>query len=78
MSGERISEQPLLIGQQLSVLSAAESLEQRRRPLDVREQEGDGAAQTLRREPPWRGAWPSPKVVSTRTFRAVCCLPAAV
>ena len=30
-----------------------EQLEQSGRALDVREQEGDGAAQTLRREPPW-------------------------
>src|SRR5437870_13344199 len=52
MRGEHLPEQSLLVGQQLAVGLAAQPLEQPRRALDVREQEGDGAAQTLRREPP--------------------------
>jgi hypothetical protein len=62
--GEDLPQQPLLVGQQFAVPSPAELLEQPGRALDVREQEGDGAAQTLRREPPWRKASPAARLVS--------------
>jgi hypothetical protein len=49
---ERLSNQGLVPGEQIAVAFAADLLEERGRTLDVREQEGDRAAQTLRREPP--------------------------
>jgi hypothetical protein len=52
MRGERLPNQPLLLGQQLAVAGAFELLEQAGGTLDVGEQEGDSAAQTLRRTPP--------------------------
>jgi hypothetical protein len=41
---ERLTQQAMVIGHQLAVAISAEILEQPRRALDVREQEGDGAA----------------------------------
>jgi hypothetical protein len=41
---EHSTQQPLLLGQQLTVPSPSEPLEQTGRALDVREQEGDSAA----------------------------------
>ena len=52
MRRERVAQQPLLVRQQLAIAGAAELFEQRSRALDVCEQEGDRAAQTLRRDPP--------------------------
>jgi hypothetical protein len=53
--GEGGAQELLVIGEHLPV-TLAQPLEQPRRALDVREQEGDGAALKLRREPPWRKA----------------------
>ena len=66
MRRKRLAEHTLLIGQQLAVSGAAELLEQAGGALDVREQEGDGAAQTLRREPPLRVASLPSDLVSNR------------
>ena len=49
---ERLPQQHLVSSEQIAVPLAPDLPEQRRRPFDVREQEGDGAAQTVRREPP--------------------------
>ena len=49
MGGERGPQNPLMLGKQLAVPAAAQLFEQPRRPFDVCEQEGDGAAVQLRR-----------------------------
>ena len=47
VSRERCAQQPLMLGEH-PLVPVAELLHEPRRPLDVREQEGDGAARTLR------------------------------
>ena len=44
MPGERFAQQPLLVGEQFAVAGAAKLFQQAGGALDVREQEGDGAA----------------------------------
>jgi hypothetical protein len=64
MRGEDLAEQPLLVGQELAVPSPAQPFQQPGRALDVREQEGDGPAKTLRREPPCPEASSATRLVS--------------
>ena len=65
MGGERFANELLVAGEQMAVLLSPDLLEQRGRPFDVREQEGDRAAQTLRRAPPWRRCSARRRAVST-------------
>jgi hypothetical protein len=44
---ERLADQVVVLRQDLAVVVAAERFQQARRPLDVREQEGDGAGRKL-------------------------------
>jgi hypothetical protein len=61
---EGCAQDPRVLCEQLGV-AAAELLEQPSRPFDVHEQEGDGAAVKLRREPPYKtGSRPSETVSS--------------
>ena len=52
MRRERLAEEHLMSSKQFTVVFATEPFERSSRAFDVREQEGDRAAQTLRREPP--------------------------
>jgi hypothetical protein len=52
VGGERLAQHHLVAGEHLTVALPADLLEQRGRSLDIREQESDRAAQTLRRAPP--------------------------
>ena len=54
--GERVAHQPAVVGED-AVVALAELLQQRRRALDVAEDEGDGAARERGHAPSMQSAW---------------------